>query len=161
MRRTMRRTMRRALMPLLAAILVAAPLTSCKTETDPVRATIEALAEAADDRDADAAGDLLAATYADAEHAERAAALLTIRRYFAAYETISASFSDLQIDRKPDLARVTFTASFDGAPRKLGSLDAMLPRSAKVKFEMNLVPEAGRWKVAWAAWSLVSEGMGP
>ncbi|HYN41101.1 MAG TPA: hypothetical protein VE129_04940, partial [Thermoanaerobaculia bacterium] len=83
------------------------------------------------------------------------------RRYFAAYERISTSFSDLQIDRKPDLARATFTATFDGAPRKLGSLDAMLPRSAKVKFEMNLVPEAGRWKITWAGWTLVSEGTGP
>ena len=152
--------MKRLLPPLLAALLFV-PLASCRKEADPVRATIDALAEAADDRDADAAGDLLAAAYADAEHADRAAALLTIRRYFAAYERISTSFSDVRIDRKPDLARATFTATFDGAPRKLGSLEGMLPRSAKVKFEMNLVPEEGRWKVAWAGWRLVSEGMGP
>ena len=152
--------MKRLLTTVLAALLFV-PLVSCKKEADPVRATIDALAEAAGGRDTDAAGDLLAAAYADAEHADRAAALLTIRRYFAAYERISTSFSDLRIDRKPDLARVTFTATFDGAPRKLGSLDAMLPRTAKVKFEMNLVPEEGRWKVAWAGWTLVSEGMGP
>ncbi len=149
------------LFPALLAALVLVPLVSCRKEADPVRATIDALAEAADDRDADAAGDLLAAAYADAEHADRAAALLTIRRYFAAYERISASFSDVQIDRRPDLARATFTATFDGAPRKLGALDAMLPRSAKVEFEMNLVPEERRWKVAWAGWRLVSEGTGP
>ena len=149
------------LLPTLLAALLLVPLASCRKEADPVRATIDALAEAASDRDADAAGDLLATAYADAEHADRAAALLTIRRYFAAYERISTSFSDLQIDRKPDLARATFTATFDGTPRKLGSLDGMLPRSAKVKFEMNLVPEEGRWKVAWAGWQLVSEGTGP
>lgn len=153
--------MRRAVAPILAALLLATPLASCRKEADPVRAAIDALARAADDRDADAAGDLLAAAYADAEHADRAAALQTIRRYFAAYERISASFSDLRIDRKPELSRVTFLATFDGAPRKLGALDALLPRSAKVKFEMNLVPEGGRWKVAWAGWSLVSEGTGP
>ena len=149
------------LLPTLLATLLVVPFASCRKEADPVRAAIDALAEAASDRDADAAGDLLATAYADAEHADRAAALLTIRRYFAAYERISTTFSDLQIDRKPDLARATFTATFDGAPRKLGSLDAMLPRSAKVKFEMNLVPEEGRWKVAWAGWQLVSEGTGP
>jgi hypothetical protein len=149
------------LLPTLLTALLFLPLAACKKESDPVRATIDALAEAASDRDADAAGDLLATAYADAEHADRAAALLTIRRYFAAYERISTSFSDLTIDRKPDLVRVTFTATFDGTPRKLGSLDAMLPRSAKVKFEMNLVPEDGKWKVAWAGWTLVSEGMGP
>ncbi len=149
------------LFPALLVALALVPFVSCRKEADPVRATIDALAEAADDRDADAAGDLLAAAYADAEHADRTAALLTIRRYFAAYERISTSFSDVQIDRKPEIARVTFTASFDGAPRKIGSLDAMLPRSAKVEFEMNLVPEEGRWKVAWAGWRLVSEGTGP
>ena len=89
-------------------VLLATLSASCRKEADPVRATIDALAKAADDRDADAAGDLLAASYADAEHADRAAALATIRRYFAAYERISASFSDLEVDRKPDLARVTF-----------------------------------------------------
>lgn len=153
--------MTRVLRPILALLLLAAALPACRKESDPVRATLDALAKAASDRDADAAGDLLATAYADTEHADRAAALLTIRRYFAAYESISASFSDLTIDRKPDLARVTFTATFDGAPRKIGALEGMLPRSAKVKFEMNLVPEEGRWKVAWAGWTLVSEGMGP
>lgn len=153
--------MKRLVPPLLAALLfVLAPLASCRKEADPVRSTLDALAKAASARDADAAGELLAATYADAEHGDRAAALLTIRRYFAAYESISASFSELTIDRKPDLARATFTATFDGAPRKIGSLEGMLPRSAKVKFEMNLVPEEGRWKVAWAGWALVSEGTG-
>lgn len=147
--------------PALLVALLLVPLFSCRKEADPVRAAIDALAAAADDRDADAAGELLAAAYADAEHADRAAALLTIRRYFAAYERISTSFSDVQIDRKPDLVRATFTATFDGAPRKIGSLDAMLPRTAKVRFEMNLVPEDGRWRVAWAGWQLVSEGMGP
>jgi hypothetical protein len=153
--------MMRAHRSILVLLLLAAAHPACRKESDPVRATIDALLEAASDRDADATGELLAAAYADAEHADRVSALLTIRRYFAAYERISASFSDLQIDRKPDLVRATFTATFDGAPRKLGSLDAMLPRSAKVKFEMNLVPEEGRWKVAWAGWTLVSEGMGP
>jgi hypothetical protein len=153
--------MTRAFRPILALLLLATALPACRKESDPVRATIDGLAKAASDRDADDAGDLLATTYADAEHADRAAALLTIRRYFAAYERISTSFADVRIDRKPDLARATFTATFDGAPRKLGALDAMLPRTAKVKFEMNLVPEEGRWKVAWAGWSLVSEGMGP
>lgn len=151
--------MRRALSPLLALLLVL-PCAACRRESDPVRATIDELREAADDRDADGVADLLAATYADAEHPDRASALLTVRRYFAAYERVSASFSDLRVERKPDLARVTFSAAFDGSPRKLGNLDAMLPRSAKVRFEMNLVPEGGRWKVAWAGWQVV-EGNGP
>jgi hypothetical protein len=152
--------MKRLLTTVLAALLFV-PLACSRKEADPVRAALDALAAAASDRDADAAGDLLATAYADAEHADRAAALLTIRRYFAAYERISTSFSNVQIDRKPDLARATFTATFDGAPRKIGSLDAMLPRSARVKFEMNLVPQEGRWKVAWAGWQLVSEGTAP
>ena len=152
--------MKRAALTLFALVL-AASLPACRKEADPVRATIEALAEAVEDRDADAAGALLAAAYADGEHAGRDAAQLTIRRYFAAYESISTAFSDLAIERKPDLARATFTASFDGAPRKIGALDGMLPRTAKVRFEMNLVPEEGRWKVSWAGWSVVSDGAGP
>lgn len=153
--------MTRVLRSILALLLCAVALPACRKESDPVRATIDALAKAASHRDADAAGNLLATAYADSENADRAAALLTIRRYFSAYERISTSFADVRIDRKPDLARVTFTATFDGAPRKIGSLEGFLPRTAKVKFEMNLVPEEGRWKVAWAGWTLVSEGMGP
>lgn len=152
--------MNRALATALVLGLAALPL-SCRKEEDPVRATIEALEAAVDDRDADAAGSLLAAAYSDGEHADRAAAVLTIRRWFTAYESVSASFSDLAIDRKPDAARATFVATFDGAPRKVGALEAMLPRSAKVSFEMNLVPEEGRWRVAWAGWTLVSEGTTP
>jgi len=152
--------MTRRLAPLLVLPLLLA-LASCRREADPVRATIEALESAAEDRDAGAAGELLAAAYADAEHADRDAALLTIRRYFTAYESISASFSDLVVDRKPEIARATFTAAFDGAPRKLGALEAMLPRRATVRFEMNLVAEDGRWKVAWAGWRLVGEGDAP
>ena len=152
--------MTRRLAPFLALPLLLA-LVSCRKEADPVRATIESLESAAEDRDAEAAGELLAAAYTDVEHPDRAAALGTLRRYFAAYESISASFSDLAVDRKPDLARATFVASFDGTPRKLGSLDAFLPRSAKVRFEMTLAPEGDRWKVVWAGWSLVSEGTTP
>ena len=152
--------MRRLLAPILATLLVSL-LASCGKEADPVQETIEALERAVEDRDADEAGALFSAAYSDAEHADRAAALLTIRRYFAAYERISVSFTDLVVDRKPELARATFTAAFDGAPRKIGALDAMLPRTAKVKFEMNLVPEEEGWKVAWAGWQLVSEGTGP
>lgn len=151
--------MTRRLVPFLALLLLTP--SSCRKEADPVRATIAGLEAAAEDRDADAVGALLAAAYADGEHPDRAAALLTIRRYFAAYESISASFSDLVVDRKPDLARATFTASFDGSPRKLGALAEMLPRTAKVRFEMNLVPEGEGWTVVWASWSLVSEGTGP
>ena len=152
--------MTRRLAPFLALPLLLA-LVSCRKEADPVRATIESLESAAEDRDAEAAGELLATAYTDVEHPDRAAALGTLRRYFAAYESISASFSDLVVDRKPDLARATFTASFNGSPRKLGALSEMLPRSAKVRFEMNLAPEGDGWKVVWATWSLVSEGTGP
>jgi hypothetical protein len=151
--------MKRRLAVLL--VLLLAPLAACRKGGDPVLRTIEELEAAVDARDADAAGKLLAAAYADAEHADRNAALLTIRRYFTAYESISAAFSGLEIDRKPDLARVTFTATFDGSPRKLGSLDAFLPRTAKVRFEMNLVPEDGLWKVAWAGWRLEGHQEGP
>ena len=152
--------MTRRLAPFLALPLLLA-LVACRKEADPVRAAIEALESAAEDRDSEAAGALLAAAYTDAEHSDRNAAVLTIRRYFAAYESISASFSDLVVDRKPDLARATFTASFNGSPRKLGALSEMLPRTAKVRFEMNLAPEGDDWKVVWASWSLVSEGTGP
>lgn len=152
--------MTRRLAPLLVLPLLLG-ISACRKEADPVRATIEALEASAEDRDADAAGALLAAAYSDREHPDRAAALLTIRRYFTAYESIAASFSDLVVDRKPELARATFTATFNGSPRRLGALAEMLPRSAKVRFEMNLAPEGDGWKVVWASWTLVSEGTGP
>lgn len=152
--------MKRRLATLLVPLLLA-PLASCGKDADPVRATLAALEEAVEDRDADAAGELLAAGYADGTHPDRGSALLTIRRYFTAYERIAVSFSGLEVETRPDLARVTFTAVFDGSPRKLGALDAMLPRSAKVAFEMNLVPEEGRWRIAWAGWRVLSGDEGP
>lgn len=145
----------------LLLVLLLAPAAACRKGGDPVLRTIHDLETAVDARDADAAGKLLAAAYSDAEHADRNAALLTIRRYFTAYESISASFAGLEVDRKPDVARAVFTASFDGSPRKLGSLDAFLPRTAKVRFEMNLVPEEGRWKVTWAGWRIEDRTDGP
>ena len=60
--------------------------------------------------------------------------------------------SSLEIERAPEAARARFRAELSGQPAKLGGLDGFLPSSSRYDFDVRLVPDGGRWKVAWASW---------
>lgn len=94
----------------------------------------------------------VAEDFSGAEGMTRADALSTVRRYFSAYEILDVSLSDITIERAENAARVRLTAQLSGQPLKIGGLDGLLPRTSTWKFELRLVPEGSRWKVAWANW---------
>jgi len=121
-------------------------------ESDPIRATLDRVVKAARARDSRAVVENLTGNYRDAEGQTSADVAATLRRIFAAYEIIDVRLSDLEIDRAPDAARVTFRADFSGQPSKLGGLDRFVPSTSTYRFEVRLVPEGNRWKVAWASW---------
>lgn len=75
-----------------------------------------------------------------------------VKRYFFAYESLDVSLSDVVIERGPDRARAVFVAGLSGTVKKVGGLDGILPRSSRWKFEVNLVLEDKRWRIASGKW---------
>ncbi len=132
-------------------LILLLPALACR-ESDPIRATLDRVVKAARARDSRAVVENLTGNYRDAEGQTSADVAATLRRIFAAYEIIDVRLSDLEIDRAPDAARVTFRADFSGQPSKLGGLDRFVPSASTYRFEVRLVPEGNRWKVAWASW---------
>lgn len=128
---------------------------ACRRESDPVRATLDSIVKAANARDAQAVVENLTGDYRDAEGQASTDVAATLRRLFNAYEIIDVRLSDVEIDRAPAAARATFHAEFSGQPRKLGGLDRFFPSASTYRFEVRLVPESNRWKVAWASWEVV------
>jgi hypothetical protein len=138
---------------LLAAAVLAGLCFACRKETgDPVRETLDQIAKAANKRDATAVVANLAESYRDAEGQAPADVLGLLRRYFAAYDILDVKISSLEIERAPEAARARFRAQLSGQPAKLGGLDRFLPSSSRYDFDVRLVPDGGRWKVAWASW---------
>ena len=138
---------------LLAAAVLAGLSLACRKEAgDPVRETLDRIAKAANKRDAAAVAANLAESYRDAEGQAPADVLGLLRRYFAAYEILDVKISSLEIERAPEAARARFRAQLSGQPAKLGGLDRFLPTSSRYDFDVRLVPDGGRWKVAWASW---------
>lgn len=135
---------------LALALLLLLGMAGCRKHGDPVRESLDDLAHAAEKRNASAALELIAPDYQGS--GSRADVEADLRRYLAAYESLSVKLSDLKIERGPDAARVTFRADLSGTPRKLGGLDGLLPRSAAYRFEVNMAVYDGRWKIYKASW---------
>ena len=143
----------------LAGLLVS--LAACRPSGDPVRASLDAIASAARARDADKLMENVAADFQAEDGSRRADAESTLKTYFAAYESLDVTLSDVTIERSesgPALAR--FTARLSGQPRKIGGLAGLVPSASTWKFEARLVPDGRRWKIAWASWSPVSGPQG-
>lgn len=135
------------------AALLAFAAISCRKSGDPVRESLDAMAAAARSRDSTAFFEKVSADFQGGEGMSRAEAEATVRRYFAAYEILDVSLSDVTVERSEGAALARFTAHLTGQPRKLGGLDALLPSASTYRFEVRFTPENGRWKAAWATWS--------
>ncbi|MGH9398936.1 MAG: hypothetical protein ACRD00_01110 [Thermoanaerobaculia bacterium] len=140
---------RRLLLPIL--VLAAAAL-CCAEKGDPAKAALDRMVKAAHGRDAGVFAENLAEDFAAADGSTRADALATLKRYFAAYAILDVTLSDIKIERGQKAAHATFRADLSGQPQKLGGLDGLLPSSSSWRFELRLVPDGSRWKVAWASW---------
>jgi hypothetical protein len=136
----------------LAAVLpfAALALLRCGGKGDPARETLDRIAKAARERSASTVAEQLSGDYRDATGNGRADVEQMLRGYFAAYEIVDVTLSDVAIERGEGAARARFRADLSGQPRQ--GVAGILPSSASYRFDLRLVPEGSRWKVAWASW---------
>ena len=133
--------------------LVAITLAGCRSQADPVLALVESLRGAAEDRDAQAISDRFADDFKGNGSVDKAEAAATLRRYFAAYESVHLAVYDVAVPRRTDTeADVSFRAEFNGAARRVGGLDGFLPPSAVERFDLRLARRGTEWKVVSAEW---------
>lgn len=136
--------MRRAwLLPFLLVL-------ACQQE-DPIAHTVKRVADAAEDRDASAVVEMLAATYAG-ESGGRAEIESMLRRYFFAYRSINVSIRGLKTWENGPVGQARFRVDFAGVPKEISGIDQLLPSSASYQFDVWLVREGGDWKISGAKW---------
>ena len=135
----------------LILLMVACGL-ACRQAGDPVREALDRLVKAAQARDAEAVVENLTPDFRDAAGGGVNDARALLRRYFAAYEILDVRLKDVTIERAPAAARARFRADLSGQPRKIGGLEGLLPSASTYNFDVRLVPDGKRWKVAWASW---------
>jgi hypothetical protein len=139
--------------PTPALVVIALTLGACRSQPDPVLALVEALRVGAEDRDAQAIADRLADDFKGNGSVDKAEAAATLRRYFAAYESVHLAVYDVTVTRRTDTeADLSFRAEFNGAARRIGGLDGFLPPSAVERFDLRLARRGPDWKVAGADW---------
>jgi len=134
------------------AILLSSLLVACGPKGDPARQALDAVVKGAEGRDADDVLKRIAADYKDDEGSGRVEVEGLLKRYLAAYDSLSIRLSDVTIEPGASARRATFVAHLSGTPRKLGGLEGFLPRSAAYRFEVRLAPENGVWKIYKASW---------
>jgi hypothetical protein len=145
---------RRGLSPL--SLVLACALAACGGPADPLLAMIEEVRSAAEDRVPQAIAFRLAEEFRGQGGIDRAEAVATLRRYFAAYESVNVAVYDVAVERRTETeAEVTCRVEFTGAARRIGGLDGFLPPSAVMRFSLRLVRRGSDWKVAAAEWQAV------
>ena len=139
--------------PTAALVVIALALGACRSQRDPVLALVESLRAGAEDRDATAIADLLADDFKGNSSVDKAEATATLRRYFAAYESVHLAVYDVAVTRRTDTeADLGFRAEFNGSARRIGGLDGFLPPSAAFRFDLRLTRRGSDWKVVAADW---------
>jgi len=128
----------------------------CARSRDPIRETLDRIARAAHARDAAAVAAELSPDYRDASGNGPSDVRRTLAGYFAAYESVDVRLSEVAIERAEGAARARFRADVSGRPRRAGGLAGLLPSVSAYRFDVRLVPDGARWKIAWAAWEEVA-----
>jgi hypothetical protein len=147
---------RAASIPVPALVcLLGALLPGCAKKTDPVRETIDAVVKAANARDTAAVMARVAPDFEAADGTARLDLEVRLNQYFAAYEILNVSISDVTIERGGGAALVRFRARMSGQPRAVGGLSGLLPSEAQYDFEVRLVNDGEAWKIGWAGWKQV------
>ena len=141
--------------PLAAACLLAAAFVpACsRPPADPVEVLLAELEAAAEARDAERFGERLAPAFTGAHGLGRPEALAQLRRYFAAYESVTIDVYDVQAERDGTTARVRCVVEFSGKARQAFGLEGLLPPSAVYRFDLDVADEDGDWRVRGATWA--------
>lgn len=144
----------------LVPLALAVGLACSGTPADPVLALRVELEAAAEARDAERFGRLLSEDLQGTGGLTRADALATLRRYFAAYESVDLQVHGLEVDRVGATADVRCVVEFTGQARTFGGLGGLLPPEAVYRFHLGVAEEDGVWRVRRAAWEPVAPGAG-
>lgn len=141
--------------PLAAASALVAVLASAcsRPPADPVEALLAELEAAAEARDADRFAERLAPGFRGGPGLGRDEALLQLKRYFAAYESVAIDVYGVEADRDGPTARVRCVVDFSGKGRKAFGLEGLLPPSAAYRFDLDAADEDGTWRVRGATWA--------
>jgi hypothetical protein len=142
-----------------AALAAALLLSSCgRVSGDPVTGCLKGAVAAAERRDADGVMSRLAEDFRDAGGGGKADAAELVRRYLAAYESVSLGLSDVAIERGAAAAQAKFKVRMSGRPRAVGGLEGLLPRASRWSFDVRLEARPDGWKIASAAWTRLEDG---
>jgi hypothetical protein len=143
--------------PATAIFLLLASAACRATANDPARSLVDDLAAAAGRRNARDVAARLSESFRSADGATRADVELELQRRFAMYRAIEVDIRNFSEERGADAIRVRFEARVTGTPLALEGLDGMIPRRARFRFDMLLVPEKESWKIRTAEWQPVRE----
>jgi hypothetical protein len=141
---------------LLVWVFLVGSLCACAKQADPIRETIDAVVKAANARDTAALIARVAPDFEAADGASRLEVEVRLNQYFAAYEILNVTVSDVQIERGENAALVSMRVQMSGQPRAVGGLSGLLPAEAKYDFKLRLIFDGEAWKLAWAAWEPVA-----
>jgi hypothetical protein len=119
---------------------------------DPVAALLAELEAAAEARDAERFARGVSAEFKDLDGMDKANTLLLLKRYFAAYESISIDVYGVEIEHGDGEARVRCVVEMKGRTRRLPGLEGFAPPDAAYRFEVGAADEAGVWRVRSARW---------
>ncbi len=92
-------------------------------------------------------------TFRDAEGGGKADAAALVKRYLAAYESLSLTLEGVAVERGASAAQARFKVRMSGRPRAAFGLDGLFPRSSRWSFDTRLEAEKGGWRIVSASWS--------
>ena len=142
-------------MTAVAMLVLTLALAACGGETDPVRRLVAQAESAVEARDAEAVAGLVTQGFRGPGGMGRVELLSTLRRYFAAYESIDMVVYDLSVERGEKGAHVSFIAELSGDARRIGALRGLLPPEAVYRLDLELADEDGAWRIAQADWKAI------
>jgi hypothetical protein len=136
----------------VACLAVAIAAGCSRKPKDPVAALLGELTAATEARDADRFAQGVSAEFKDAEGMDKAGAMLLLKRYFVAFESISIDVYGVEIEHGEGEARLRCIVEMKGRARKLPGLEGFVPPDAAYRFDVGVVDEAGTWRVRSARW---------
>lgn len=125
------------------------------TPEDPIEELQSELELAAEDRDVERFGARISESFEGPRGLTRADALASLRRYFAAYESVDLEVYGAEVERGDSSAGVRCVVEFAGRARQIGGLKGLLPPAAVYRFELEVADEGGVWRVQQATWETV------